>query len=183
MLYQLNAAGRLLSAHDPPFFALKPGSGPRHIAFGKDGNYAYVLNEIASTLTACAYDATRGKLNEIQSASTLPADFSGANTCAEIQVHPNGKIVYASNRGHDSIVVFSADARTGKLTYVQHQPTGGKIPRHFALDPLGQWLLAENQGSDNIVVFSVDSKSGRLMPAGHTIEVGAPVCVLFVPAN
>jgi 6-phosphogluconolactonase len=138
---------------------------------------------MGSTLTALSYDPRRGALDELQTISTLPDDFHQPTSGAEVQVHPSGKFVYASNRGHDSIVVFSADARTGKLTYVQHQPTGGKIPRHFALDPSGQWLLAENQGSDNIVVFSVDSKSGRLMPAGHTIEVGAPVCVLFVPAN
>ena len=143
----------------------------------------YVINEMGSTLTTFAYDSKRGALQELQTVPTLPENFHAASTGAEVQVHPSGKFVYASNRGHDSIAVFAADAKTGKLTFVQHQPTGGKTPRHFALDPSGKWLLAENQGSDNIVVFSVDSKNGRLMSTGHTIEVGAPICVQFVPAN
>jgi len=111
------------------------------------------------------------------------ANYSGASTCAEVQVHPSGKFVYGSNRGHDSIAVFGFDQASGKLKCLEHQPTQGKTPRHFALDPAGHWLLAENQDSDNIVVFRVDSKTGRLSPAGQTVSVGAPVCAVFLPLN
>jgi 6-phosphogluconolactonase len=180
MLYQLDGARRVLTAHGPPSFAVKPGSGPRHLAFGKNGRYVYILNEIASTLTACSYDRTRGELQEIQTLSTLPADFAGANTCAEIELHPNGKAVYASNRGHNSIAVFGIDSGTGKVSLLQHEPTQGKTPRHFMFDPTGHWLLAENQDSDNVVVFAVDGETGRLTPTGISQPVGAPVCAVFV---
>jgi 6-phosphogluconolactonase len=166
LVYRLDPGKASLTPNDPPSVSIKAGSGPRHLAFHPNGRFVYLINEMGSTLTALSYDPRRGTLDELQTISTLPDDFHQPTSGAEVQVHPSGKFVYASNRGHDSIAVFSADTRTGKLTYVQHQPTGGKIPRHFALDPSGQWLLAENQGSDNIVVFSVDSKSGRLMPAG-----------------
>jgi 6-phosphogluconolactonase len=100
-----------------------------------------------------------------------------------VQVHPSGKFVYGSNRGHDSIAVFSFDSASGELAPVEHQPTQGKNPRHFALDPTGRWLLAENQDSDSIVVFRVDAQTGRLTPAGQTVSVGKPVCVVFVPTS
>lgn len=183
LVYRLDPGKASLAPNDPPSISIKAGSGPRHLAFHPNGRFAYLINEMGSTLTALSYDSKRGALQELQTVSTLPDDFRGPSSGAEVQVHPSGKFVYASNRGHDSIAVFAADAKTGKLAYLQHQPTGGKIPRHFALDPSGHWLLAENQGSDNIVVFSIDPKSGRLSPTGHTIEVGAPVCVLFVPKN
>lgn len=183
LVYRLDPGKALLAVNDPPSVSITASSGPRHLAFHPNGRFVYLINEMASTLTALSYDSKRGALQELQTVSTLPEDFHGASTGAEVQVHPSGKFVYASNRGHDSIAVFATDAKTGKLTFVEHQPTGGKTPRHFALDPSGNWLLAENQGSDNIVVFSVDPKSGRLAPTGHTIEVGAPVCVQFVPVN
>jgi 6-phosphogluconolactonase len=115
--------------------------------------------------------------------STLPSGFKGDNSCAEVHVHAAGKFVYASNRGHDSIAIFAIHPTTGKLTLVEHQPTKGRTPRHFGIDPTGTWLLAENQGTDNIVVFRVDSRSGRLQPTGQVLEVGAPVCVAFVPVK
>ena len=164
LVYRLDAAKATLAANDPPFAAVKPGSGPRHLAFHPSGRFVFLINEMGSTLTAFAYDAKRGALKELQTISTLPEGFTGNNSCAEVQVHPPGKFVYGSNRGHDSIAVFGFDPASGKLTCLERQSTQGKTPRHFALDPTGQWLLAENQDSDSIVVFRVDSKTGRLSP-------------------
>ncbi len=183
LVYRLDPAKSLLVANTPPFAAVKPGSGPRHLAFHPSGHFAFLINEMASTLTLFTYDARRGTLKESQTISTLPVGFSGNSTCAEVQVHPNGRFVYGSNRGHDSIAVFGFDVEAGRLTCLEHQPTQGKTPRHFALDPAGHWLLAANQDSDNIVVFRVDSKTGRLSPVGQTVSVGAPVCAVFMPAN
>jgi 6-phosphogluconolactonase len=183
LVYRLDAAKSSLTANNPPFAGVKPGAGPRHLAFHPSGRFVFLINEMGSTLTVFAYDAKRGALKELQTISTLPEGFAGNSTCAEVQVHPSGKFVYGSNRGHDSIAVFSFDAASGKLTCLEHQPTQGKTPRHFALDPAGHWLLAENQDSDNVVVFRVDAKTGRLSPAGQTVSVGAPVCAVFVPQN
>ena len=120
---------------------------------------------------------------EAQTVSTLPEALSGQSSCAEIALHPSGKFLYASNRGHDSLAVFAADAKTGRLSLVEHAPTQGKTPRHFALDPTGDWLLAENQASDNVVVFRVDAKTGRLKATGMKAEVPSPVCAVFAPAR
>jgi 6-phosphogluconolactonase len=169
--------------NDPPFAPIKPGSGPRHLAFHPSGRFVFLVSEMGSTLTAFAYDAKGGALKELQIVSILPETFAGNSSGAEVQVHPSGKFVYASNRGHDSIAVFAFDARNGKLTYVEHQATQGKTPRHFALDPTGRWLLAENQDSDSVVIFQVDAKTGRLSATGQTVSVGVPVCALFVPAK
>jgi 6-phosphogluconolactonase len=182
LLYQLEPKHANLSVSQPPFVAIKPGSGPRHLAFGPSGRVAYLINEMACTLTVLQYDRARATFKEEQTISTLPADFKGKNTCAEVQVHPSGKFVYASNRGHDSIALFKIDPASGKLTFVEHQATLGKTPRHFALDPAGNWLLAENQDTDNVVVFHVDPATGKLSPTGQQIEIGSPVCSLFVPA-
>ena len=184
LVYRLEAKRATLSANDPPFASAKPGAGPRHLAFRPDGKFVFVVNELASTLTSFAYDTRRGVLREVETVSTLPAGFAITNnSCAEVQTHPGGKFVYASNRGHDSIAVFVADAKAGRLTLVQHAPTLGRTPRHFALDPSGQWLLAENQASDSVVVFQVDSVHGNLVPTGQQIEVPSPVCAVFVPAH
>jgi len=183
LVYRLGPGKASLVPNDPPSLSIKAGAGPRHLAFHPNGRFVYLINEMESTLTALTYDSKRGALEELQTVSTLPETFHGASSGAEVQLHPSGKFVYASNRGHDSIAVFATEARTGKLTPLEHQLTGGKTPRHFTFDPSGHWLLAENQGSDNIVVFSVDSKSGRLKPTGQKIEVTAPVCVQFVPGK
>lgn len=181
LVYRLDPAKAGLVANDPPFAAVKPGAGPRHLAFHPSGRFVFLINELDSTLTVFAYDKTRGTLDNLQTVSTLPESFTGQSTCAEVQVHPSGRFVYGSNRGDDSIAVFGFDARKGKLTLVEHRPTQGKTPRHFAFDPTGRWLLAGNQGSDNVVVFRVDAKAGRLRGTGHTATVGAPVCAVFVP--
>lgn len=183
LVYRLDAAKATLAANDPPFAAVKPGSGPRHLAFHPSGRFVFLINEMGSTMTAFAYDAGRGALKELQTVSTLPENFTGTKSGAEVQVHPSGRFVYGSNRGDDSLAVFGFDAASGKLTFVQRQPTQGKTPRHFTLDPTGQWLLAENQDSDRIVVFRVDAKTGLLSPTGQTVSVGSPVCAVFVPTS
>ena len=183
MVYDLDPAAGVVKPASRPFASIAPGSGPRHIAFGKDGKHAYVINEMLSTITVCAYDAASGAVAPGQTVSTLPAGFSGANTCAEIAVHPSGRFIYGSNRGHDSLAVYSVDMRTGGLALVGFQPTGGKNPRSFAIDPTGAFLLAANQDSDSIVVFRIDAKTGKLTPTGQTATVGLPVCLLFVPAR
>jgi 6-phosphogluconolactonase len=183
MLYRLNPDHARLMESQPPFVPIKPGSGPRHLAFAPSGRFVYLINEMACTLTVLQYDPTPDTLREVQTISTLPPDFKGKNTCAEVQVYPSGKFVYASNRGHDSIALFKVDPASGKLTFVEHQSTLGKTPRHFALDPSGNWLVAENQDTDNVVVFRVDTTSGRLSPTGQQVEIGSPVCSLFVPTN
>ena len=183
LLYHLDPVKAALVANDPPFASVKPGSGPRHLVFSSDGKFVYVVNEMGSTVTAFAYDSKQGSLRELQTITTLPPDFKGESTCAEIQAHPSGRFIYASNRGHDSIAVFSVATATGELSKVEVQSTQGKTPRHFALDPSGHWLLAENQGSDSVVEFKVDTESGRLTATGERITVSSPVCAVFCEAK
>ena len=181
MVYRVGESARALTENDPPFCALAPGSGPRHLAFGRNGKFVYVVNEMGSSVTVLAYDAKHGTLNETQTTSTLPEKWPGKSTCAEIAVHPSGKFVYASNRGHDSVAVFAVNRKTGALSLVEHAPTQGQTPRHFALDPAGDWLLAENQASDSVVVFRVNTKTGALTATGQKVAVPAPVCAVFGP--
>lgn len=182
-IYGFDPAKGKLTPHDPPSASVAAGSGPRHLAFHPTGRFAYVINELASTVTVFAYDAQRGTLSEQQTITTLPKDFTGNNTTAEVQVHPTGRFLYGSNRGHDSIAVFAIDGSSGKLTPVEHQPTQGRTPRHFGIDPTGTYLLAANQESDSIVVFRIDPDTGRLTPTGVKIDIPSPVCVVFVPAG
>jgi 6-phosphogluconolactonase len=179
-IYRFDAERGQLAPNDPPWVAVAPGSGPRHFAFHPSGRFAYVINEMGSTVTAFRYDAPRGALESIQTVSTLPEGFKGENTTAEIAVHPSGKFLYGSNRGHDSIAIFAIDASTGKLRAVGHEPTQGKTPRNFALDPTGRYLLAANQATDNVVVFRIDATTGALRPTGHSLGVPSPVCVVVV---
>ena len=185
LVYRFNAAHGSLVPNDPPGASVEPGSGPRHLALHANGRFAYVINEMACTLTAFAYDAEKGALKELQTVSTLPdGETAKPNySTAEVEVHPNGKFLYGSNRGHNSIVVFAIDENTGKLAYLENVATQGKTPRSFGIDPTGKYLLAANQDSENVVVFHLDPATGRLTPTGQTIEVGAPVCVLFVPVG
>ena len=155
--------------------------GPRHFAFYPGGRFGYVISEMANTVTAFAYDADRGTLTEIQTISTLPPSFQGKSYTAEVQVHPSGKFVYGSNRGHDSIAIFTVDPATGKLTAAGHQATLGKNPRNFAIDPTGTYLLAENQDSDSIVVFRIDLASGGLEQVGEPLGIPMPVCIRMIP--
>jgi 6-phosphogluconolactonase len=185
LVYRLDPAGARLTLNEPPSAPLAPGSGPRHLAFLPDGRFVYVINEMLCTVTAFAYDAAKGSLKEVQTISTLPAGESlkPAYSTAEIVAHPSGKFIYGSNRGHDTIAVFAVDSATGKLKAIQHEPTQGKIPRNFNIDPTGRYLLAANQNSNSVVVFAIDPATGRLRATGEKIEVGAPVCVVFVPAS
>jgi 6-phosphogluconolactonase len=176
----LDASAARLTPNEPPFATVTPGSGPRHLVFSADGKFVYLINEMAGTITVFNYAASNAAMTEAQTISTLPKDFSGNNTAAEIALAPNGKFLYASNRGHDSIAAFAVDQQTDKLTFVEHQSTQGRAPRHFAIDQSGHWLLAENQASDSVVVFAIDAGTGKLQPTGQTVSVGAPVCALFV---
>jgi len=179
LVYRFDAAQGTLTPSDPPFAKVAPGSGPRHLAFAKDGRFAYVINEMLSTVTAFSYDPTRGTLREIQTLSALPPDFKGSSEAAEIAIHPNGRFLYASNRGHDSIALFAIDPSTGKLTAQGHVSTQGKTPRNFAIDPTGAILYAANEASGNVVEFRIDPKTGSLTPEGKVFEVPKPVCVTF----
>jgi 6-phosphogluconolactonase len=180
MIYRWDETGGRLTANDPAFVATARGAGPRHFAFHPSGRFAYVINELNSTLTAYSYDADHGALHPLQNISTLPVRFHGSNTCAEVQVHPSGKFVYGSNRGHDSIAIFAVDGQTGKLRFVGHESTRGKEPRNFAIDPSGRYLLAANQNSDSVVVFRIDVGTGKLHATGSTVHVAAPVCVTML---
>ena len=181
LIYSLDAAHGKLTPSTTPFAKVAPASGPRHFAFHPDGHFGYVINEMANTVTAFAYDAGKGSLSEIQVISTLPTDYKGTSYTAEVQVHPSGKFLYGSNRGHDSIAIFSIDSTTGKLTALGFEPTQGKNPRNFAIDPTGQYLLAENQDSNTIVVFHIDSSNGSLRPTGQTVKLYRPVCIKMIP--
>jgi 6-phosphogluconolactonase len=179
-VYRFDSDKGLLSQNDPPSLELDPKSGPRHFAFHPNGRYGYVINEMASTVTALKYDAERGRLEKVQTVSTLP-QRRPRNSTAEVQVHPSGKFVYGSNRGHNSIAVFAVDAETGKLTPAGHQGSGIKVPRNFGIDPTGQFLLVANQDGDSILVFRIDPQTGALEATGEKVDVPKPVCVKFVP--
>ncbi len=165
------------------FAKVKPGAGPRHLAFHPDGKFVYVLSEVESSVTVFSYQPKTGTLTSLQTISALPKDFSGHKEAAEIAVHPSGKFLYTSNRGHDSIAVFAIDEKKGTLKSLGQVLTGGKTPRHFAIDPTGAYLLAENEESNNIVIFHIDAATGSLTPTGQTIEVPSPVCITFVAAQ
>jgi 6-phosphogluconolactonase len=181
LVYRFNASKGSLEPNDPPFASVAQGSGPRHFAFHPNGKFGFVINERKLTVTAFSYDASRGAFQEIQTISTLPEGFTGERlSTAEVQVHPSGKFLYGSNRGHDSIAVFSIDTGKGTLKPIEHVPTQGRIPRNFGIDPTGSYLFAANQNSDNVVVFSINPKTGRLTPTGKVLDVPMPVCVKFV---
>jgi 6-phosphogluconolactonase len=180
-VFKFDAANGSITANDPPFALVKPGSGPRHITFHPNGRFAYLINEMGETLTAFDYDASRGVLHELQTESTVPADYTAPSTCAEVVVHPSGRFVYGSNRGHDSIVEFAVDDATGRLTRLGWYSTKGKTPRNFEIDPAGTFLLAANQESNTVIVFRIDPKTGALTPTGQTLEVATPMCVKFCP--
>ncbi|HJZ81152.1 MAG TPA: lactonase family protein [Pyrinomonadaceae bacterium] len=173
-----NRSGKLQPASQP-WVQAKPGAGPRHLAFHPGGKYVFVINELDSTITPFARDEANGSLTALQTVTTLPGDFSGSNTGADIHVSPDGRFVYCSNRGHNSIAAFAIDSRSGGLTVVGHEPTRGQTPRNFAVDPTGAFLLAANQNSDSIVVFRRDQVTGRLTATGQVVEVPAPVCLKF----
>ena len=180
MLYRLDVAAGKLIPDEPPFFRLHPGAAPRHIAFHPNGRFAYVNGEADLTVTAFAYDAEGGLFEEIHWLSSLPEGVRAERqSTAQILVHPNGRFLYVSNRGHDSIAMFAIDQATGRLALIGHEPTQGQTPRNFVIDASGTFLYAANQNSDTIVHFRIDGATGRLAPTGDVTPVGAPVCLLL----
>ena len=180
-IYRVDAAKGTFAPNDPAFVTVKAGLGPRHFTFGRGARFAYVVCEMGSSVVVFAYNPAKGSLTPVQTIANLPADFKGVDNSAEIAVGLSGRFLYASNRGNDSITVFAIDAVKGTLTRIQVEPTQGKIPRNFALDPSGQFLLAANQNSNQIVVFAINPTNGQLKPTGQVIDVAAPVSILFVP--
>jgi 6-phosphogluconolactonase len=182
-IYRYDEVSGHLEPNVPAFAPIAPGSGPRHVRFHPNGRWVYLINEIASTIVAFTWDSVAGTLTPFQTVSTLPADFSGVSACAELEIHPNGRFLYGSNRGHDSVAVFAIDQATGKLSPVEFQPSGGKTPRNFAFDPTARWLILTNQDSSNAVVFRVDPNSGRLTETGDPVPVPSPFCERFLPIH
>lgn len=182
LVYRFDAGRGTLKPNEPPAAKVKPGSGPRHFAFHPSGRFAYVINEMALTITAFRYDDASGTLSEVQTVSTLPeaTEHKNSFSTAEVQVHPSGKFVYGSNRGHDTIACFSVDSETGRLTPIGHASSGGKTPRNFGIDSTGRYLLAANQDSGNILVLAIDPSTGKLTSTGNEIKIPKPVCVKFV---
>jgi 6-phosphogluconolactonase len=178
-LYVVDRASSTLRPHPHATLRIAPGSGPRHVQFSPDGRHLYVLNELSSTLTVAAFAASTGHTRTIETVPTLPVGFSGPSTTAEIAIDAAGRFIYASNRGHDSIVVFSRDPSTGRLSPLECVPTGGRTPRHFALAPGGEWLLVGNQDSDTLSIFRLDTSSGRLSAHGTPVAAPRPVCLRF----
>ena len=181
--YEVDAAAGTLAPATKPFIQLDSGSGPRHAKFSADGRCFYVIDELDGTITASRYDAATGALAPFQRIPTLPSAYpaAAANTTAEVRIHPNGRFLYGSNRGHDSIAVYAIGPDSGALTLVEIVDCGGKTPRNFELSPDGAWLVCAHQGSDSVCTFVVDAVTGRLTRVPGGISVGQPVCVLFAP--
>lgn len=177
LVYRFDADKGALTPASPAFVAMDPGAGPRHLALAPSGRHVYVVNELANTVAAFAYEPGTGTLRRIQTIPTLPRSFVGKNTAAEIAVDAKGGFLYASNRGHDSIVVFDIDPESGELSSPHWIASGGRTPRHFVIDPTGQWLFVANQDSDTIKLFRIDQRSGRLEPTSHSAHVLSPVCI------
>jgi 6-phosphogluconolactonase len=180
VIYRIDPERGKLKPNSHPWAAARPGAGPRHVAFHPGGKFVYLINELDCTIVAFSFNGDSGMLEELQNVPTLPDDFHGANSCADLQVAPEGTYLYGSNRGHDSIVIYKIDARTGRLSFVGHESTRGRNPRSFAIDPTGTFLLAANQSSDNLVAFRIDRTTGGLEATGEIIDVPTPVCVKIV---
>jgi 6-phosphogluconolactonase len=175
--YKLDASNGRIEDAQHPFVAVKPGSGPRHMAFHPKGNLVYVAEELTSTVGILSYDKSSGELRVItDNIASLPADFKGKNTAADIHVHPNGKYLYISNRGHNSIAIYAIE-NTGMIKLIGQQETKGKTPRNFMIDLKGEYILAANQDTDNIVIFKLDVKTGKLRDTGNRVSVPSPACL------
>ncbi|WP_235549957.1 lactonase family protein [Paenibacillus sp. Soil766] len=181
ILYKLDLAARCLIPHGE--VSITPGSGPRHFAFHPSYKYGYVINELGSTVTAFKYDEERGELSEIQTIPTLPVSYDGENACADIHISPDGRFLYGSNRGHDSIVVYEINEQNGELSVIEYAPTLGKHPRNFGISPDGRFVLVANKDSDNIVSFARNEATGKLVPTGSVLEMSQPVCIKFLPVQ
>jgi len=179
LAYRVDLEQGTLTPNNPPFSKVPPGTGPRHLSFTPNGKFAYVNGEMSNTVVGMSYNPKEGSFKVMQVLSTLPEGWNGTSWTAQTEVHPNGKFLYVSNRGHDSIAVYQID-RGGHLKYVENESTRGKIPRNFEIEPSGKFLVAANQDSDSLVVLKIDQKTGALEPAGHELQVPKPVCVKFL---
>jgi len=180
LIYRFDSDSGELVTNAVPSANVAPGSGPRHFAFHPSGKFGYMINELSLDVTAFTIDSDAGTLSKLQVISTLPPGTERIGSTAEVQVHPNGRFLYGSNRGHDSVVVYLVNQGNGRLTYVENESTGGETPRNFGIDPTGNLLLAANQATNNIVVFRIDQRTGELSPTGHQIDIPSPVCVKFL---
>jgi 6-phosphogluconolactonase len=182
LIYKVDTASGKLTPNDPPFAKTPAGGGPRHLAFHPSGKFVFVNNEMGMSETVFAYDAEKGALTEVETVSTLPEADRGLKglSTAESVAHPNGRVVYVSNRTHDTIAVFACDPATGKLTLLQNVPVEGKIPRNICLDPTGKWLIAAHQDSATAALFKVDQDSGKLTFTGTKVNVPGSICVRFL---
>jgi 6-phosphogluconolactonase len=177
ILYKLDLSGFRFIPHQEVKVAA--GSGPRHFVFHPTFAFGYVINELNSTITAFSYNEDKGELNEIQTITTLPDGYDGENACADIHISPDGKFLYGSNRGHNSIAVYAVDSFSGELTIVEFAPTLGDHPRNFAISGDGNHLLVCNRDSNNIVTFHRDSVNGKLSSTGSILNISKPVCIKF----
>jgi 6-phosphogluconolactonase len=182
-VYHLNSKTGALTPSDPPFASVAPGSGPRHTAFDPRGRYVYAINQTANSIVRFGWNSDRGVMTQFESVSTLPEGFKGNDIAAEILMHPSGNFLYATNRGNNSVAVFSVQKDTGRLTLIQHISTQGKTPRNAEFDPTGKWLLVSNQDSSNAVVFRIDQSTGQLTQNGDPVSVPAPFCERFLSAG
>lgn len=183
MVYRYDAGRGKLTSNDPPSAAVAPGAGPRHFAFHPNGRYGYVTNELDMTVTAFAYDPDAGTLRKLETVASIPGAPKPTDSTAEIEVHPSGRFVYNSNRGHDTIATYAVDPKTGELTRKGEQGNDVKVPRHFTIDPAGKYLLVANQDGDSVVVFAIDAQTGAVTPTDTKVEVPMPVCVVLMPAG
>jgi 6-phosphogluconolactonase len=181
MVYRFDASTGRFTPNSIPYAQLSSGAGPRHLAFHPSGNWVYVINELDNTLSVFRWDGVRGAMQSVQTVSTLPEDFNGVSNTAEVVVHPSGRFVYGSNRGHDSIAMFAINTETGRLTGLGQISTEGQTPRNIAIEPSGMFMYAANQVSSNIVPYLIDQQSGMLTPTGANIETRTPVCLIFKP--
>jgi 6-phosphogluconolactonase len=179
--YRFDAASGRLAPNDPPAQSTRSGSGPRHMVFRPDGKFAYVINELNSTVTTYLYESPAGKLNEVQTVSSLPEYYDGPNTAAEVDIHPTGRYLYVSNRGNNTVILFNVDAEKGTLTYVEEQGTGGNTPRHFGIQPSAEHLVIANQDTDQLLASRIDAGNGRLKPSGLFAVCPSPACAKFLP--
>jgi 6-phosphogluconolactonase len=180
MCYRLDPATAKLTPNDPPSAKAPAGAGPRHLTFHPDGKRLYAINELLNSVTVFDYDAAAGRLTEKQTISTLPADFKGTSYCADVKVTPDGKFLYGTNRGHDSIACYAVGA-DGKLSLLAIEPSRGKGPQNLAITPDGGWLLCANMPGNNVAVFRIDPTTGKLKPAGAPIRQTSPSCIMLLP--
>ncbi|MCZ2340211.1 MAG: lactonase family protein [Bacteroidales bacterium] len=180
LCYRLDPATAKLTPHDPPFAKTPAGAGPRHLTFDLQGKHLYAINELLNSVTVFDYDAQTGKLNEKQTISTLPADFSGTSYCADVKITPDGRYLYGTNRGHDSIAAYRIGT-DGRLTRIAIEPSRGKGPQNLAITPDNRWLICANMPGDNVAVFRIDAQTGRLQAVGEPVAQKSPSCIMLIP--